>query len=264
MYEAKQDIEYGLAGDPFTTAVNPIRDTVFMGNQSAYDTWGTISVGAAGLFIPIGSGLNAAKTAGVLGIKGVTRVVGVEVSKYAVSAGAGIAGSYAGTYYGTEYFGAEAGRWIGLGTGLVTGIGVGYGVNGLAKTFNLNGLLPGAAAKTAGDAWYNADGSLNLPPDYGAIKGTEKIIDLQPDSKLGRFGTYGKNSDFLTAPGSAAETLSLPPYTDTSIYHEFTVLKPIPGVTQSTVAPWGGSVGGGMQYRLPMTIEDLIFNGYIK
>jgi hypothetical protein len=53
----------GLAGDPYTTAVNPIRDTVFMGNQSAYDTWGTISVGAAGLFIPIGSELNAAKAA---------------------------------------------------------------------------------------------------------------------------------------------------------------------------------------------------------
>jgi len=115
----------------------------------------------------------------------------------------------------------------------------------------------------AGDSWYKADGSLNLPPNYGAVKGTEKIVDLQPGSKLGRFGTYGKSSDFVTAPGSAAETLSLPPYTDTSIYQEFTVLKPIPGVTQSTVAPWGGSVGGGMQYRLPMTIEDLLLNGYI-
>jgi len=146
--EADQNIAYGLAGDPYTTAVNPIRDTVFMGNQSAYDTWGAISVGAASLFIPIGSGLNAAKTAGVLGIKGVTRVVGVEIGKYAVSAGAGMAGGYAGTYYGTEYFGPEAGRWIGLGTGLVTGIGVGYGVNGLAKTLNLNGLQPSAAAKT--------------------------------------------------------------------------------------------------------------------
>lgn len=82
---------------PYTTAVNLIRDTVFMGNQSAYDTWGTISVGAASLFIPIGSGLNAARTAGVLGIKGVTRVVGVEIGKYAVSAGAGMVGGYAGT-----------------------------------------------------------------------------------------------------------------------------------------------------------------------
>jgi hypothetical protein len=119
-----------------------------MGNQSAYDTWGNISVGAAGLFIPIGSGLNAAKTAGVLGINGVTRVVGVEVGKYAISAGAGTVGSYAGTYYGTEYFGAEAGRWIGLGTGLAAGIGVGFGANGLAKTFNLNGLQPSAVAKS--------------------------------------------------------------------------------------------------------------------
>ena len=133
----------------------------------------------------------------------------------------------------------------------------------LAKGAGEAGKRANTAAEGAGDSWYKAYGSLNLPPNYGAVKGTEKIIDLQPGSKLGRFGTYGKSSNFVTALGSAAETLSLPPYTDTSIYQEFTVLKPIPGVTQSTVAPWGGSVGGGMQYRLPMTIEDLLLNGYI-
>jgi hypothetical protein len=114
-----------------------------------------------------------------------------------------------------------------------------------------------------GNSWYRADGSLNMPPDYGAVVGTEKTIELQPGNRVGRYGVYGKSGDFVTAPGSAAETLSLPPYTDTLVYQEFTVLKPIPGVTQSTVAPWGGSVGGGIQYRLPRTIEDLLLNGYI-
>ena len=125
-------------------------------------------------------------------------------------------------------------------------------------------IKEGGPPEGAGKGWYKADGSLNLPPNYGAVKGTEKIIDLQPGSKLGRFGVYGKSSDFVTAPGSAAKTLSLPPYTDTSIYQEFTVLKPIPGATQSTVAPWGGSFGGGMQYRLPMSIEELIRQGYLR
>ena len=120
------------------------------------------------------------------------------------------------------------------------------------------------AAKGAGDSWYKSDGSLNLPPNNGAVKGTEKIVDLKPGSKLGRFGTYRKTSDFVCAPGSDPETLSLPPYIDTSIYQEFTVLKPMPGVTQSTVAPWVGSVGGGTQFNLPMTIEELIRQGYLR
>ena len=116
----------------------------------------------------------------------------------------------------------------------------------------------------AGNSWYKADGTLNLPPNNGAIAGTEKVIDLQPGSKLGRFGGYGKSSDFVAAPRSATDSLSLPPYTDTLIYQEFTVMKPIPGVTQSTVAPWGGSVGGGTQFKLPMTIEELIRQGYLR
>jgi len=41
--EAIQDIKYGLAGDINSVAVNPIRDTVFLGSETAYDTWGTIS-----------------------------------------------------------------------------------------------------------------------------------------------------------------------------------------------------------------------------
>jgi hypothetical protein len=135
---------------------------------------------------------------------------------------------------------------------------------------NREGVLPwggegsNRVLEGGGKTWYKADGSLNLPPNYGAVSGTEKVIDLQPGAKLGRYGGYGELSNFVAAPGSASDALSLPPYTNTSIYQEFTVLKPIPGVTQSTVAPWGGSVGGGMQFKLPMTIPELIYGGYIK
>jgi hypothetical protein len=40
-------------------------------------------------------------------------------------------------------------------------------------------------------------------------------------------------------------------------YHEYTVIKDIPGVQQVEVAPWFGQPGGGTQYRLPDTIERL-------
>jgi len=139
MYEAEQDIAYGLAGDPYTTAVNPIRDTVFFGNQEAYDIWGNTSTFVAGVLIPVGAGLNAARAAGVTGSQAVARVVGVELVKDTIAGGAGMAGGYAGTYYGTEWFGPDAGRWIGLGTGMAAGFGTGYGMNRIDKSFNWGG-----------------------------------------------------------------------------------------------------------------------------
>ena len=42
------------------------------------------------------------------------------------------------------------------------------------------------------------------------------------------------------------------------------ILKPIEGVTQSIVAPWAGSQGGGLQYLLPKPINWYIKNGYLK
>ena len=127
-------------------------------------------------------------------------------------------------------------------------------------------IKEGGPPEGAGKGWYKADGSLNLPPNYGAVKGTEKIVDLQPGSKLGRYGGYGRKSDFATAPGASSDSLALPPTTTSSIYQEFTVKKPIPGVSQSTVAEWppGSKTGGGIQYKLPMTIEELLKQGYIE
>ncbi|MDE7352033.1 MAG: TNT domain-containing protein [Acetatifactor sp.] len=57
--------------------------------------------------------------------------------------------------------------------------------------------------------------------------------------------------------------MSLPPNIDPSIYQEFEVIKEIPGTIQAEIAPWGGSVGGGIQYELPLPIRQLIKEGYI-
>ena len=113
------------------------------------------------------------------------------------------------------------------------------------------------------NTWYKADGSMNYPPNNGAISGTEKVVELQPGQSLGRYGNIGPKSDFVTAPGASPDSLSLPPNTSPSVYTEIRVLKPIPGVTQSTVAPWGGSSGMGIQYQLPKPLEILRMEGYI-
>lgn len=84
--EAEQDIYYGLQGDPYTSAWNPIRDTVFMGNQKAYDLWGSASVTVAGLIVPANKVLQA--TTQTLGKGGTalaaTRAAAAEIGKFAV------------------------------------------------------------------------------------------------------------------------------------------------------------------------------------
>ena len=54
MYEADQDIKLGNAGDIQTKARNPIRDTVFMGNDKLYHDVGNVFVTASAIMIPIG------------------------------------------------------------------------------------------------------------------------------------------------------------------------------------------------------------------
>jgi hypothetical protein len=108
------------------------------------------------------------------------------------------------------------------------------------------------------------DPANQFPPNNGAVPGTEKIIDLQPGT-YGRYGTIGETSNYITQAEASQSQLSLPPWNN-GIYTEITVLKPIPNVVQSTVAPWApwGGAGGGMQYMLKdATIIALKNLGYL-
>jgi len=80
MVEAGQDIVYGAMGDTYTVAWNPIRDTIFCGNQTAYDIWGGISTTVAGLVVPVGQSYTFARTAGQSG-KVLVQTVGKTVAK---------------------------------------------------------------------------------------------------------------------------------------------------------------------------------------
>jgi hypothetical protein len=40
--------------------------------------------------------------------------------------------------------------------------------------------------------WKNPDGSINWPPNNGAIPGTEQIVTLQPGQTIGRYGILGQ------------------------------------------------------------------------
>ena len=83
--EGAQDYYYGSVGDIETAAFNPIRDTLFMGSQSAYDTWGNISLTVASLCVPVGKAVNTVTgaTGGVIAKK-VAVTVGKELVQDAV------------------------------------------------------------------------------------------------------------------------------------------------------------------------------------
>ena len=121
MYEADQDIKLGNAGDIQTKAGNPIRDTLFMGNDKLYHDVGNVFVTASAIMIPIG------QTQSV--VKGLTQFAIGE-------AGAYTAGQVA--YHGTKLLGgseedAQTANFIGNIVG-------GYAVSTAASKFSLNNV----------------------------------------------------------------------------------------------------------------------------
>ena len=101
------------------------------------------------------------------------------------------------------------------------------------------------------------------PPNNGAVPGTEEMVTLEP-GVYGRYGGVNPQSRYITNHGASPEQLSLPPWNN-RVYTEIHVLKPIRNVQKSIVAPWEpwGGLGGGQQYYLPKTINQLIKGGYI-
>ena len=119
MYEASQDIQLGNAGDIHTKAKNPVRDTLFMGNDKLYHDVGNIFVTGSAIMIPIG------QTGSV--VKGLTQFAIGE-------AGAYTAGQVA--YHGTKLVGgseedAQTANFIGNIVG-------GYAASSAASKFSLN------------------------------------------------------------------------------------------------------------------------------
>ena len=119
MYEAGQDIKLGNAGDIQTKAGNPIRDTLFMGNDKLYHDVGNVFTTASAIMIPIG------QTQSV--VKGLTQFAIGEASAYT-------AGQVA--YHGTKLLGgseedAQTANFIGNIVG-------GYTASSAASKFSLN------------------------------------------------------------------------------------------------------------------------------
>ena len=159
MYEAGQDIKLGNAGDIQTKAGNPIRDTLFMGNDKLYHDVGNVFVTASAIMIPIG------QTQSV--VKGLTQFAIGE-------AGAYTAGQVA--YHGTKLLGgseedAQTANFIGNIVG-------GYATSSAASKFSLNKV------KNQFSPEWNE--YLNEFPKNGLTQSEiNNIIEVEPDIEKG-------------------------------------------------------------------------------
>lgn len=82
MVEGGNDIYYAQMGDLSSTAFNPIRDTVFMGNQGSYDLWGKLNMTVAGMCIPVSQSVNAvAGVSNSVMVRTAAKTIGKELLK---------------------------------------------------------------------------------------------------------------------------------------------------------------------------------------
>ena len=132
-------------------------------------------------------------------------------------------------------------------------------------SIGISAIAAGTAKSGSTQAPANSatETSVEFPPNNGAVPGTEKVIELQP-GKYSRYGEIGPRSNYITEYGADPATLSLPPWNNGTPI-EIRVLKPIPEVTESIVAPWApwGGVGGGKQYMFKVSIIQLKQLGFI-
>ena len=107
------------------------------------------------------------------------------------------------------------------------------------------------------------------PPNRGAISSTE--ISLSPGQKIDRYGGFfdsktGEFRDFGTfaAPADVPfENRALPASVLDKPYKKYEVLKEIPSVKAGKAIPWFGQPGKGVQYELPLPVEELVSDGYL-
>ena len=99
------------------------------------------------------------------------------------------------------------------------------------------------------------------PPNNGA-SGPEKNITLHPGVTVDRYGYPGGN--YVSPVNTPFSMRALPPEAKAKPYTIYQVIKPINNVHESQISPWFGEIGGGTQYRLSNTVQELVDSGHLK
>lgn len=180
MYEGSEKMRLGAEGDVGTKAFNPLRDTVFGGDQQAYEAASFCATAAAGLAAPVGlvgtawktGGTAALKSAAVLAVKDVGKDIFADVGMQA-----------AGTAIASQAFkdNPAAGRYFADAVGALGGLSGLKGASlkdvdmpNLEKLDLPDGALDIPPAGAAGTGLKNAD--IDLPEK---VVGTNKTTPIE-------------------------------------------------------------------------------------
>ena len=158
MLEGGQNIYYGANGDLSSTAFNPLRDTVFMGNQEIYDNTKNVFAFTAGAMCPI------SKAYGELG-KLSFRTVGTIVGQEIISDQAGNLANMAVTEIGEQWnWNPYFTQTLAMGTGIFASNKTSNTLVGLDQKFNFLGNYPKSF-------------SAGMPPENLLLKNNYKDSD---------------------------------------------------------------------------------------
>lgn len=109
--------------------------------------------------------------------------------------------------------------------------------------------------------YYNQDtGEINWPRNSG-FAGIPKKTTLKRGERIDR---YGLDSGTFTSPeGTDYHMRSVAPGTNLRPHSIFQVMVPI-NVKEGKIAPWFDEPGGGIQYKMPKSIKDLLKDNVLK
>ena len=120
--------------------------------------------------------------------------------------------------------------------------------------------IKSSANSSGASKWIDDAGNIVWPPNQG-FASTPKPTVLQPGTRIDRYGYEG--GSFVSPKGVPFQNRSLPHGSETKPYNVYEVVKPIHGL-KGNAAPWFDQPGGGLQYKLNRTIQELLDDGSIK
>ncbi|WP_445326634.1 TNT domain-containing protein [Scandinavium hiltneri] len=99
------------------------------------------------------------------------------------------------------------------------------------------------------------------PPNDGAHGPITKTT-LEPGTTIDRYGL--PRGKYTSPYGTPYSMRALPPGTDSEPYSVYKVVKPIPNVAESKIAPWFGETGMGTQYKLEDSVQSYLDSGHLE
>ena len=107
-----------------------------------------------------------------------------------------------------------------------------------------------------GEARFYADDGRPIYPSNDGAVGLIVTVTLPAGDVLTRYGA--PTGRYVSPDGMTFEQRALPSTTSEGDFHVYCVERPIDGVQKGKIAPWFGRTGGGIQYKLPDRIVNLM------